>query len=474
MKKLRNMLALTLSLVMCFALLAACGDTSTPATTPDPVSTPDPATPANPDTPTDPQTPDVQPAFVMPTEDITLTFAWWGNDDRAAAVEAAIDIFTSRYPNVTINPEPTASFDDYREALVTRLAGTTEADISQVNYAWIHTFARGNNPFADLNEFSHIIDFSQFSSTDIGLMSLTDGQLGGLPHNMTCRMLLFNEVFMSEHGISEIPKDFNAWIDIAKNLSADNAAVDAGNNLYAHVPFSNLDIDHYILAMLYSTTGKENVVNGQFNYSADEVKAVLDMLLEFDEAGGQPSFENHDPINNRENSVWTSGRALASFQWINNPMADGAPYGGGDRLDEMSLAPWPQPGGNVVAVARPGLGHAISKNSANQEVAAYFLNFFYTDPEAVRAVGTQLGVPTTRDAFEIMDSEGLIHPLQALGLQIMNSIPVAPMGAYWEDGSLRNPRYEIYDELRTGRIDSSEAAQRLVQAQQDALDILNR
>ena len=287
-------------------------------------------------------------------------------------------------------------------------------------------------------------------------------------------MLLFNEVFLRELGLNAFPTDFNEWLALAERISVNNIEIDDGNNRYAHVPFSNLDTDHFILAMLYSMTGKENVVDGRFNYTVEEIKAVLDLVLAFDAAGGQPSFENHDPINNRENSVWTSGRALSSFQWINNPMADGAPYGGGGRLDEMSYAPWPQPGGNVVAVARPGLGHAISKNSQHPEVAAYFLNFFYTDPEAVRLVGSQLGIPIARDAFEIMDSEGLVHPIAAYGLELMNSLPVAPMGAFWEEGTLRNPRYAIYDEVRVGRITTQQAAERLVREQQSALDTINR
>ena len=473
MRKPKNVLALVLALVMCFTALAAC---ATQDNTPAP-ATPTPETPA-PATPTpEPPLPEPDPddTFEMPTDPIEMSFFWWGNDDRAAAVEAAIDIFTTRYPNVTINPEPTSvAFAEVIEAMQIRVAAGTEADINQVNYSWIHTFARGANPFADISGFAHIIDFTQFTTTDIALMTLPDGQIGGLPHNMNCRMLLVNTVFLQEFGLSELPKDFNAFVALAEQISVDNVAIDAGNNRYAHVPFSNLDIDHFILAMLFSNTGKENVVGTRFNYTVDEVREVLDMLLAFDAAGGQPSFENHDPINNRENSVWTSGRALSSFQWINNPVADSSPYGGGDRVSEMTIAPWPQAGGNVVAVARPGLGHAISKNSANMEVAAYFLDFFYKDPDAVRAVGTQLGIPIGKDAFSLLNSDGAIHPLQALGLEIMNSVPVAPMGAYWEEGSLRNPRYLIYDELRTGRISSQEAAERLVKEQQEALDIMTR
>ena len=473
MKRSKNTLAIILALAMCLTMLAACGTptTPTPAATPAPTAAPTAA----------PAAPTAAPAtlpeegFVMPTEPITMSFFWWGNDARAEAVEAAIDLFTTKYPNVTINPEPTSvAFAEVIEAMITRVAAGTEADINQVNYSWIHTFARGNNPFADLRSFADIIDFDQFLDSDIGLMSLPDGQIGGLPHNMNARMLLVNTVFLQDYGLNEIPRDFNAWVALADQISADNVTIDAGNNKYAHVPFSNLDIDHFILAMLFSMTGKENVVDGKFNYTVNEIKAVFDLLLEFDAAGGQPSFENQDPANNEQNAVWTSGRAFSSFQWINNPQTPGNAYGGGDRLGEMLYAPWPMPNGNLVAVARPGMGHAISNKSSYPDVAAYFLNFFYTDPDAIRAVGTQLGIPIARDAFAILDGDGVIHPLQAQGLELMNSLPVAPMGAFWEEGSLRNPRYLIYDEMRTGRIDSQQAAERLVAEQQDALDIMTR
>jgi oligogalacturonide transport system substrate-binding protein len=142
--------------------------------------------------------------------------------------------------------------------------------------------------------------------------------------------------------------------------------------------------------------------------------------------------------------------------------------------NDMVLFPWPQPGGNVVGVARASLAHAISRNSSHSEVAAYFLNWFYTDPAAIRAVGTELGVPGARDAFRIMSEDGTLHPLQQQGIELLNALPVASMGIYWEDGTLRNPRYAVYDELRTGRITLREAAERMVREQQAALDTIYR
>jgi oligogalacturonide transport system substrate-binding protein len=408
----------------------------------------------------------------MPTTPLTLTFSWWGADARNAAVEEAVNIFMDRYPNVTIDMQPIAgAFAAVTEAMIINIAAGTEADVMQVNFDWVHTWGRGENVVADLRDFAHIIDFSQFDAGHISDMTLACGALAGLPHNMNARMLVTNTAFLREFGLDAMPTDFDEFIALAERVSANNDVIDAGNNRYLTVPFSNLDLDHAVLTMFYSMTGREPVVNGQWMYTVDEVERVLEMILRLDAAGGQPSFDNHDPINNRNNQVWSGGRGVSSFQWINVPHLDAQVVQGGDYADYMVLFPWPQPGGNVVGVARPGLAHTISANASHPEVAAYFLNFLYTDPEATRALGTELGVPAARDAYAVMVDVGL-HPLQMQGLELLDALPVAFMGPFWENGALRNPRYAIYDELRTGRIGTREAAERLVREQQDALNIL--
>ena len=413
--------------------------------------------------------------FVMPTTPVSMSFWWWGSDSRAAAVEEAINIFTDRYSNVTIEPQPaTGAFGDITEAMITRVAAGTTADVNQVNFNWVHLFGRGNNVFADLRDVDHIIDFDQFSQSDIDSMTLGCGAVAGLPHGMNARMLITNTAFLREFGLDAMPTDFEEFVALAERVSANNVEIDDGNNRYLHVPFSNLDIDHFILTLFYSMTRRDNVVDGQWNFTVDEVERVLEMLVRLEAAGGQPTFYNHDPINNEQNQVWTSGRGASSFQWINVPQNQASVVGEGAYMDDMVLFPFPQPGGDTVAVARASLAHAISRNPSNFGVAAYFLNFFYTDPAAIRAVGTELGVPGGRDAFAIMVDDGRLHPLQQQGIDLLNSLPVGFMGVYWEDATLRNPRYAIYDELRTGRITVREAAERLVREQQEALDIIYR
>jgi oligogalacturonide transport system substrate-binding protein len=481
MKIFKVLLALSIMAMLVMAFAACTGNDNgggaappppPPAPTEAPPPPPPPAPPAGNDpAPVEPDV--VDEGFVMPTTPITLTFFWWGADGRNAAVQEAVDIFMDRYPNITIETHPTTgAFADIADAMQIRVAAGEEADINQVNFNWAQAWGRGNNIFADLRQFDHIIDFSQFAPGDIAQMTFPNGEISGLPHGMNARMLVTNTAFLNEFGLDTMPTDFEEFIALAELISANNAVHDTGSNRYVTVPFSNLDIDHYILTMFYSLTGRNPVVNAQWQYSVDEVYTVLDMLMRLDAAGGQPSFENFDVVGNRNNQVWTSGRGLSSMQWINMPQLDAQVVLEGAVEGDMVLFPFPQPGGNVVTSARASLAHAISRNANHPEVAAYFLNWFYTDPDAVRAVGIELGVPGAIDAFAIITPE--LHPLQAQGVELLSQIPVGEMGIYWELATLRNPRYAIYDELRTGNITVREAAERMVREQQDAIDAFHR
>ena len=51
-------------------------------------------------------------ATADPNEEVTLTFTWWGNDDRAARMAQAIDLFEEENPSITVQGN-FSSFNDY-------------------------------------------------------------------------------------------------------------------------------------------------------------------------------------------------------------------------------------------------------------------------------------------------------------------------------------------------------------------------
>lgn len=52
---------------------------------------------------------------------------------------------------------------------------------------------------------------------------------------------------------------------------------------------------------------------------------------------------------------------------------------------------------------KPNFGYAISRNSKNPEVAADFINFMFTNEEAVKAAGDTLGVSSNKVTYEFQE-----------------------------------------------------------------------
>ena len=464
----KKIIAIALTIVM-IAALAACGAPA-PAT-PSAPAAPSSAAPAAPGVPAAPVGP---VEFTMPTEPISIAFSWWGNDARREGVEGAINEFTSRYPNVSIEPQvESGPFAETIEKMITRLAAGTEADFNQVNYNWLHVFGQGNNVFADLRPYANIIDFDAWVPSDLQLMTLANGEVAGVPHNMNGRVVLYNKTLLAEFGRDTFPTTWEDMIALGREVAANNTAVDGGNNRHLITIFENVVTDNISLMLLYSATGKPHVVDGQLQYTIPEARDMLEKILEFDQSGTNHDFVNQDPINNEQSTYWTSGRSGAAYNWISNPNVNAGAFKGGGHEDELGMTEFPMPGGNNVMMVRPGMGHAMSRNTAHPEVVAYFLNYFYLDPVAVRSVAMLLGAPSAIHAFEILTNDGLITGLPALGLDILNNANVAEMGPLWEDETLRTAvRYRVLDAVRSGSMDLDTAAAEWVNGQQAALNLI--
>ena len=55
-------------------------------------------------------------------EKVTIRFDWWGNPDRAAVTEKAVDLFEQKNPNITVETSY-AEFNAYFQKLATQIAG---------------------------------------------------------------------------------------------------------------------------------------------------------------------------------------------------------------------------------------------------------------------------------------------------------------------------------------------------------------
>ena len=407
--------------------------------------------------------------------DVTINFSWWGVESRADAMQVAFDIFTSRYPNVNIVTD-WGGFGGHLDNLILQLNTGVEPDIMQVNYAWVHSLAPdGNNIFLDLNTVSHIIDLSEWTQGDLAFMYV-GGELAGVPHGMNGRVVVYNRLLLEEFGLTHFPTTVEELISFGEQVAANNNQnIDLGENRYALANLDNLLFDLSILTWLYADSGNPLQNGGIMMHTEEQIQRVFDMVGELQSTGTvQNPLQETEGFPNHNDPVWTEGRAGGALVWVSdvNNFKNTFLIEGEAHWDDLGVAPLPIPTGQqMVTMQRPSLGHAISRNTNHPEVAAYLLNFLYTDPEAIRAIGSTLGVPFSNTASSITWGEGIVSEPQIQGMQILAQ-NVGVIDEYFEDPRLRNPRQDIFADFRHGNIDSATAAQRFLNEQQTALNLI--
>jgi oligogalacturonide transport system substrate-binding protein len=339
----------------------------------------------------------------------------------------------------------------------------------QVNYAWVHAFGLGTNVFLDLNTVSHILNLNEWSQDMINMLTTSDGELGAVPHGMTGRVMVYYRPLLEEFGLSSFPATIDELINFGTRVAANNNAIDDGNNRYAFWPIGPEALEIVLLQILYNLTGRTLQEGGQMLHSVAEVQQAFDILQRMIDSGTIPSFHQQEPPHNASNPVWTEGRAGSAFEWVGNIFLTGDNVHGGGHRHNLGVALFPAVNGGTATMQRPSLAHAISNVTEHPALAAYLLNFLYTDEGALRAIAHQLGVPASDTAARLAQQVGMVEGIQLTGAQLLADNP-AVMCEFFENAALRVPRQILIQEFRLGEINSQQAAQRWVNEGQSALD----
>lgn len=73
---------------------------------------------------------------------VVLRYTWWGNPDRAARTQEAVDLFEEKHPDVDVQTS-FAGYDAYKQKLATQAAGGDAPDVMQLDYRMIDQYASG-------------------------------------------------------------------------------------------------------------------------------------------------------------------------------------------------------------------------------------------------------------------------------------------------------------------------------------------
>jgi len=171
--------------------------------------------------------------------------------------------------------------------------------------------------------------------------------------------------------------------------------------------------------MLYDYTGKIMQTDGTVNYSVEEVREVLKRYKALEDAGALPTFEQTSPIDTESNPQWVEGKAGSVYEWANTLAKWTDSYKGGQAQEELVVGDFLQVDAATKpkVYVKPTFGYAISRNSKHPEAAATFIEFLFTNEEAVKIAGDTLGISSNAVCYDYQVANNLVEGAVAQGYE---------------------------------------------------------
>lgn len=325
--------------------------------------------------------------------DVTIRITWWGGQTRHDLTQKVLDKYTELNPNVHFETTP-SGWDGYFEKLATDTATGGMADIVQMDYMYISTYAK-NGSLADLSEYASngTLDISNVDDAlmDAGTIG---GKMVGIPLSTSLVAFVYNPSVLDEAGVTA-PQDGWTWDDFVsacKTVHEKTGKYGFGGSSCYDTNLLNYWVRQYNVP-LFAEDNK--------SLGFDDVQILTDyfeLWKDLIDAGAAPNPDEYEQIATlgKEASPVITNDAAFEQSW-NNITTIGADAGN-DTL-KMVVPPVKEKG-NKALWYKPGMFFSVSENSSVKEAAAAFISWFLNSDEANDIMLGERGTPsvsTTRD-----------------------------------------------------------------------------
>ncbi|WP_460796591.1 ABC transporter substrate-binding protein [Microbacterium sp. GXF0217] len=327
-------------------------------------------------------------------EPVTLRMYWWGGDARHQRTQEVIDLFEEKYPNITVEPE-FSDWTGYWEKLATSTAGKNSPDVIQMDQLYLASYAdRGT--LVDLTDYD--IDTSGMEDSVLG-MGESEGGLYAIPISTSAMSTIVNTDLLDEIGVP-LPDNTDTWT-WEEYMAWSKSVTDAApSGTYG----GSLAQNEFMLQLFARQNGENLFEDGDIAISPETLAAFFQNALDSTTNGASAPA-----------SAWVESTSLALDQlplsvgtvassFITATQVSAYTQASGANLE---LVPIPMTDGGVedYDYFKAGMYWSVSSQSKHPAEAALLIDFFLNDPDAVKIIGSERGLPAISTTLEVIGDD---------------------------------------------------------------------
>jgi ABC-type sugar transport system, periplasmic component len=390
---------------------------------------------------------------------VTLRFLWWGSDTRHNNTLAMIDLYQKANPNVTIEPEY-GGWDGYQDKLTTQLAGGTAPDLMQLSTTWATDLQKKGGFFADLSKYKQLFDLSMFSSNLIDAYCKMGDAVIAAPAGVSGYAFLVNKDLLGKVGIQPDQKwTWDSYLDAAKKVHSYNKEcylTSSGDKVTIYEKY----VMPYIQGLI-----KNNLVAEDYTlrFSRDNLLAALNFIKTLNDNNAWPPVtEVANNMTLDQDPRWINQKVAVNLDWISGMLPAAQVI-----KTAADVEIYPTISGDkdtaIFSQPSPSMLLAVNATSGHIEAAVKFLNYMFTDEEALKTLKDCRGTPSSAKGLEVADKEKFVDPLvlKALKLAVDNSTTI-PYSAINDDTELKAAAEDVIEMITFNKITPEAAADEII------------
>lgn len=328
----------------------------------------------------------------------TISFSWWGNDDRHIYTMDGVDAFEFLQDGRIKVECNYGSWNGYEDRMRIYMKSKNTPDVMLINYAWIEKYSPDGNGFYNLYDLGDYIELDNYTADDLSYGEV-DGKLNAIPITFNAQTLYYNKTLLDSYGLA-VPKTWDDLFKAAKVLSKDD--------IYT-LGMSSKSVFFLLISYYTQTTGKSVLdANNNINLTKEDIGYMLDFYYEL--------YKNKviQPIDDFNRNAFSTGKIAGSMAWVSDagnycdPLAEnGAEVVVGEYIRDPKAT-------SLGWYVKPATMYAISNNTDNPEAAGKFLNFLLNSEEMALLQGTEKGIPISNNAFQVLEENHMVEGFEKL------------------------------------------------------------